>query len=84
MTIREGAYIDHGKKNDEPHDQSVAGWGKYRGRGVDGCRIFAFRHVWRPKKGETSELSWQGGGTTGSFQGPLKLFRLVTQHWLQV
>lgn len=39
-----------------------------------------------PKEGETSELSWKGrrGGTPGSFQGPLKLARLVTQHWLQV
>lgn len=60
LRIREGAYIDCGKKNDDPHVQSVAGWGKSRGEGS--CSIVAFRHVWRPKKGETSELSWKGGG----------------------
>lgn len=27
-TRQEGAFIDRGKKNNEPHDQSVAGWRK--------------------------------------------------------
>lgn len=74
--------------------QGVKGGGCRRMRPALEERIVAFRHVWRPRRrgdfrAEPEERGVSRWGrrhwwAPGSFQGPLKLVRLVTRHWLQV